>query len=73
MTYPKILIIDDNPSDRTLALRELRKLFPDFQAVEISDEAGFTEALQTENFNIFITSTSKHNYRTIWSFFLEAM
>lgn len=55
MTDPKILIIDDNPSDRTLALRELKKLFPHFQAVEISDEAGFTEALQTENFNIVIT------------------
>ena len=68
MTDPKILIIDDNPSDRTLALRELKKIFPHFQAVEISDEAGFAKALQRDNFNIVIT-----DYQIRWITGIEVL
>lgn len=62
MTYPKALIIDDNPSDRTLALRELKKLFSQLQAKEIKDEVGLIEALQTDDFNIVIT-----DYQLLWT------
>ena len=61
MTYPKALIIDDNPSDRTLAIRELKKLFSQLQALEISDEAGFAKALFSD-FNIVIT-----DYQLLWT------
>jgi len=62
MTYPKALIIDDNPSDRTLTLRELKKLFSQLQAKEINDEVGLIEALQTDDFNIVIT-----DYQLLWT------
>ena len=68
MTYPKALIIDDNPSDRTLAIRELKKLFPQFKAVEINDEVGFAKALQTDDFNIVIT-----DYQIRWTTGIEIL
>ena len=55
MTEPKILIIDDNPSDRALALRELKKLFPHLQYQEIIDETSFNAALEQDDFNIVIS------------------
>jgi len=55
MTYPKALIIDDNPSDRTLALREFKKLFDQLEYWEISDEAGFAQGLTQDKFNLVIT------------------
>ena len=62
MTKPKALIIDDNPSDRALALRELKKLFSQFQYEEIIDESGFSRALERGNFNIVIT-----DYQLLWT------
>ena len=62
MIKPEALIIDDNPSDRTLALRELKKLFPQLQYQEINSEHSFAEALQQGNFNIVIT-----DYQLRWT------
>ena len=62
MTKLKALIIDDNSSDRALALRELKKLFPLLQYQEIIDEASFAEALKKDNFNLVIT-----DYQLRWT------
>ena len=68
MTYLKALIIDDNPSDRTLALRELKKLFPQLQYWEISDEKGFAQALIQDKFNLVIT-----DYQLRWTTGLDIL
>ncbi|GAB4533797.1 MAG: hypothetical protein Tsb0014_19520 [Pleurocapsa sp.] len=68
MTYPKALIIDDNPSDRTLALRELKKLFPQLQYWEIIDEFSLTQALAANKFNIVVT-----DYQLRWTTGLEIL
>ena len=62
MTYLKALIIDDNPHDRTLALRELKKLFSQLQYWEIIDETSLTEALTKNEFNLVIT-----DYQLLWT------
>ena len=36
----RILIIDDNPGDRALVIRELRREFPQFQPQEIREASG---------------------------------
>ena len=68
MTYPKALIIDDNQSDRTLALREIKNLFPQFKYWEIIDEADFQKALQKQEFNLVIT-----DYRLRWTTGLDIL
>ena len=62
MSQIRTLIIDDNPSDRTLALRELKKLFPQLQYREIIDEADFSAALREDNFNLVVT-----DYQLLWT------
>ena len=62
MSQLRTLIIDDNPSDRALALRELKKLFPQLQYREILDEKGFAAALKEGNFNLVIT-----DYQLLWT------
>lgn len=49
------LILDDNPHDRQLALRELRKEFPSLAAIEPLDDGQFRAALANEAFDIVIT------------------
>ncbi len=68
MTYPKALIIDDNESDRALALREIKKLFPQFRYWEIIDEKDFREALQQQKFNLVIT-----DYHLRWTTGLDIL
>ena len=62
MTEVRALIIDDNSSDRALALRELKKLFPRLKYEEVIDRTSFTEALERDNFNIVIT-----DYQLCWT------
>ena len=68
MSQLRTLIIDDNPSDRALALRELKKLFPQLQYREILDEKGFTAALEEGNFNLVIT-----DYQLLWTTGLDIL
>lgn len=68
MSQLKILIIDDNPSDRTLALRELKKLFPQLQYREIIDENDFAAALAEDNFNLVVT-----DYQILWTTGLDVL
>lgn len=68
MSQLRTLIIDDNPSDRALALRELKKLFPHLQYREILEEKDFTAALEEDDFNLVIT-----DYQLLWITGLEIL
>ncbi len=68
MNYPKALIIDDNASDRKLALRQIKKLFPEFEYWEIIDETDFSEALKKQKFNLVVT-----DYRLRWTTGLDIL
>lgn len=58
----RVLLLDDNPHDRDLTRRELRKEFPDLQSIEPLDESEFRHALTEDNFEIVIT-----DYNLKWS------
>ncbi|MGH8199015.1 MAG: sensor histidine kinase [Steroidobacteraceae bacterium] len=51
----RVLVLDDNPHDRQLTLRELHKEFPDVAAIEPLDDAEFREALLGATFDIVVT------------------
>jgi signal transduction histidine kinase len=51
----RVLVLDDNPHDRQLTLRELRKEFPELEAVEPLDDGEFREALSDAMFDIVVT------------------
>ena len=57
-----IVIIDDNPDDRLLAIRELGKEFSELQIVEIIDAKEFTSALEADNYDLVIT-----DYQLKWT------
>lgn len=62
MTKIKVLLIDDNPSDRALALREIKKLFPEVESSEIGDQPGLEGVLAQPDFDIVIT-----DYQLRWT------
>ncbi|MDJ0726031.1 MAG: response regulator [Prochloraceae cyanobacterium] len=68
MVSPKALIIDDNPSDRALALRELKKIFDRLEYWEIIDETSFAQALRANKFNLVIT-----DYQLRWTTGLDIL
>jgi CheY-like chemotaxis protein len=53
--YASILLIDDNPEDRKLAIRELQRRLADVEIIEVADAAGFDRALGAGNFDLVIT------------------
>ncbi|MDX1950535.1 MAG: response regulator [Verrucomicrobiota bacterium] len=56
MTTPlKLLLIDDNPDDRSLVMRELKKEFHSLQVRQIIDESSLLAALDAADFDIVIT------------------
>jgi len=57
-----VLVLDDNPHDRQLTLRELRKEFPDVEAMEPIDDKEFREALANKPFDIVVT-----DFNLMWS------
>lgn len=58
----KVLIVDDNPDDRFLAARELRREIPDLAITEAGNEAAFEAAFAAEKFDVIIT-----DYQLLWS------
>lgn len=58
----RLLLIDDNPDDRMLAVRELRRNFTPIEIVEVADAEGFNQALQTGGFDLVIT-----DYQLRWT------
>ena len=58
----RILFVDDNPSDRILAIRELEKEFQDLLVNQIIDEKNLIQALESGNFDLVIT-----DYQIRWT------
>jgi len=64
----RILLIDDNPDDRTLVIRELRREFPDPQVEQITNAESFTRVLETGDFDLVIT-----DYQLRWTDGLQVL
>src|SRR5690349_8229146 len=58
----RILLVDDNPEDRTLAARELRRNFSDLKVEQIIDAKSFAKALEAEECDLVIT-----DYQLRWT------
>lgn len=58
----RILLIDDNPDDRLLALRELNKAFAHLIVEEVIDPQSCEQALAAGNFDLVVT-----DYKLRWS------
>jgi PAS domain S-box-containing protein len=61
-TRMKALLIDDNPDDRALVLRELRKDIPSLEPVHVIDAKGFEAALGRGDFSLVVT-----DYQLRWT------
>lgn len=64
----RILIVDDNPADRTLIVRELQRQFSHLEAQEVKDREGFERAMLANAFNLVIT-----DYQLRWGTGLEVL
>jgi len=60
----RILIIDDNPDDRLLAIRELSRAFTDLIIEQITEAKGFEQVVSASNFDFDLVIT---DYRLRWS------
>ena len=58
----RLLLLDDNPDDRVLAIRELQREFKDLQVEQITEAKGFNRALALGNFDLAIT-----DYQMRWT------
>jgi PAS domain S-box-containing protein len=54
----RILLVDDNPGDRLLAAREVRRELPEARIVEVGDRQGFFAALEAGEFDAVVTDYS---------------
>lgn len=54
----KVMIVDDNPDDRALTIRELKREFPDLEVKEIINSNDFREAIEDGDFDLVITDYS---------------
>jgi PAS domain S-box-containing protein len=52
---PRTLLLDDNPDDRALVVRELKRVFPALQAHEAIDQRSLTNILRGPAFDLVIT------------------
>lgn len=64
----KILVIDDNPDDRLLTIRELEREFSDLFVWEINDRNSFTQVLEADEFNLAIV-----DYQLRWTTGIEIL
>lgn len=56
----RILVVDDNPDDRALVLREVEQLFPGAHTVEPVDLSTFNAALEAETPDLVVTDLDLH-------------
>ncbi|MFC0677336.1 ATP-binding protein [Lysobacter korlensis] len=68
MTTLRLLLLDDNPDDRLLALRELRRQFDYVEVTEVADREGFESALEHPSFDVVIT-----DYQMQWTTGMEVL
>ncbi|GHA68486.1 sensor histidine kinase [Cognatilysobacter bugurensis] len=68
MTTLRLLLLDDNPDDRALALRELHRQFGHVDATEVNDRAGFESALEAAGFDVVVT-----DYQMQWTTGMEVL
>ncbi|GCE30407.1 hypothetical protein KDA_58910 [Dictyobacter alpinus] len=64
----RFLLIDDNPQDRELIKRAIKKVFSDVTYVEVIHQQAFEEALQPLDYQIIFT-----DYQLKWSTGLEIL
>ncbi len=64
----QVLLIDDNPEDRALVLRALRREFPDILTKEVSDNEDLEQALESFHYDLTIT-----DYQLNWSTGLDIL
>ncbi|RJP31660.1 MAG: PAS domain S-box protein, partial [Actinobacteria bacterium] len=55
-----ILLIDDNPDDRLLVMRELEREFAGLRVEQVIDMPGFRDALEAGDFDLAITDYQLH-------------
>lgn len=56
----RVLLVDDNPDDRALVIRELRRLFGVLDAEEVTDPHSFTRMLEVGGFDVVVTDYQIH-------------
>ncbi|MEB3831083.1 sensor histidine kinase [Phormidium sp. CCY1219] len=64
----RILLVDDNPDDRLLIIRELRREFSQIEIEQVIDREGLAQALEAMNFDVAIT-----DYQLRWSTGMEVL
>ncbi|EAW38799.1 ATP-binding protein [Lyngbya sp. PCC 8106] len=64
----RILLVDDSPDDRLLAIREIQRQFPDVEIHEVPTLAEFYEALEADQFDFVIT-----DYELNWTTGLDIL
>jgi two-component system, cell cycle sensor histidine kinase and response regulator CckA len=64
----RLLLVDDNPDDRTLVVRELHKEFPDLVVDQVYEANALARALELLGFDLVVT-----DYRLNWSDGLEVL
>src|SRR5580698_2734285 len=65
---PRVLLVDDNPDDRALVERELRKDFPTAQTFQVSTPGQLEAAIATPGLDLVIT-----DFHLRWSTGLEVL
>lgn len=58
----RFLIVDDNPQDRRLVVRELRSAYPDSSILEAIDQTQLDEHIRANDFDVVVT-----DYELRWS------
>lgn len=68
MDSPQVLLIDDNPNDRLLAIRQLEQEFSELKVIEIGESTNLQQLLNDYSFNLVIT-----DYRLRWTTGLDIL
>jgi PAS domain S-box-containing protein len=69
MSHPlRLLIVDDNPDDRALVIRELRREFAEAEIEQVVDSQGFDRVLQFPRLDLVIT-----DYQLLWTHGLNVL